>query len=202
MIQRNDGENTCLDSRSTRTTRCSRGSIRRSLVAATVPPIPPPRIRTVLPFAIALSLKWDDFVRPLCPYGEFGQGAFVGSFQQLGFGDSTRIHTGTAYADLRAVAYHPTEHQLDVVEPLRHLLPGFGTSGGVPDQKYFHFFAFCLRQRSRQAQAVVAPLRTVWRVVEDKEGLHGAIAFPVIRRSGAQPRIPGGSSSPCRRAGR
>src|SRR5581483_1558456 len=145
MTQRNDGEKTWRDSRSTRTTRCSRGSIRRSLLAATVPPIPPPSTRTVFPCVMCRASEHDHFVGPLRPGGELSQRALVGSFDQFGFGDSTRIDTGTAHADLAAIAQHATQHHLDVVEALRHLLPGFRADRGISDQEYLHFLALRLR---------------------------------------------------------
>jgi hypothetical protein len=108
----------------------------------------------------------NHLVGPSVPDGEFSQGALVGAFDQLGLGDATRVHARSAHADRGFVTNKAAEHDLDVVEPIRHLLVTLGARGGITDQEYLHVLAFTRCQRSRQSCAVVDAFAAVGGIIQ------------------------------------
>src|SRR3989338_764479 len=166
ISQSREGGKTCSAARSITTTRSSPGNSLRSVSAATMPPMPAPRIRTVRP--MILPLEYDDFIGPLRPGGQLIHRAAMGALHQVIVVNATRVEASTADTDHAARARDHAHHVADVVVTRRHFLPGLGACGSITDQKHLDLLAFFFGQGTGNAKGVVAALRSVRRIVENE----------------------------------
>src|SRR3990172_7138287 len=126
----------CCPARSTAITRSVAGRSLRSVWAATMSPIPAPRIKAIR--LMASSSEGDDLVGPLRPVCQHLHAAAWRPVDQLFGRYPARIDTGAAHASLAAGSDDHAEHVASVVITLRHLLTGLGAGDRVADQKNLH----------------------------------------------------------------
>src|SRR3989338_2151232 len=185
ISQSREGGKTCSAARSIITTRSSRGNSLRSVSAATMPPMPAPRIRTVR--LMMNYSKNDDFVGPLCPGRQLVHCAAVRALHEIAILDAAGVDAGAADADHAARPRDHAHHVADVVVARRHFLPGLGAGGGISDQKYLDLFAFFLGQGAGKTKRGVAALCSGGRIVKNKQvSAHERISIMVAEISSAR----------------
>src|SRR5579859_2643302 len=179
MSQRKEGANACWQFFSINTMRCSGCTRRRSSLAATIPPTPPPRI-TIVFTVIFIPASWElerrHGVAFLGPLSKVDHASHLNSFDEFLLAKAPGRATGSSSFDLDALGDQLAQHVCGVVVSRWGLLAAFGSAYAICEQeKVYRHLVY--KQSGGVAERIVSFLASVGCVLKN-DGQRVQVGLP------------------------